>query len=97
MAITCLKTYDKLNEKASDIEYEADADFGEYSSPSFEAVVETVSKARPGQAIMSVERSVEELYGDSLTDEEKKEEVKRLKDEAGIIQRDEPNIMSPIE
>ena len=45
---------------------------------------------------MSVERSVEELYGDSLTDEEKKEEVKRLKDEAGIIQKEEPNIMSPI-
>lgn len=96
VAITCLKTYDKLNSKASKIEYEADADFGEYSSPSFEAVVETVSKARPGQTIMSIERSVEELYGDSLTQKEKEEEVKRLKEEAGIIQKDEPNIMSPI-
>lgn len=96
VVITCLKTYDKLNQKASKIEYEADADFGEYSSPSFEAVVETVSKARPGQTIMSIERSVEELYGDSLTQKEKEEEVKRLKEEAGIIQKDEPSIMSPI-
>ena len=45
---------------------------------------------------MSIERSVEELYGDSLTQKEKEEEVKRLKEEAGIIQKDEPNIMSPI-
>lgn len=39
---------------------------------------------------MSIERSVEELYGDSLTDEEKAEEVKRLKEEAGLIEKEEP-------
>ena len=61
VATVALMMYDKAQGKAAG-EYKASADFGEYSSPSFEAVVETVSKARPGQAIMSVEKSVEELY-----------------------------------
>ena len=61
VATIALMAYDKAQGKAAG-EYKASADFGEYSSPSFEAVVETVSKARPGQAIMSVEKSVEELY-----------------------------------
>ena len=96
LAKISMMTYDKFNKKTI-VEYEATADFGEYSSPSFEATVETISKARPGQVIMSIERSVEELYGDSLTEEEKEEEVKRLKEEAGIIQKNEPNIMEQIE
>lgn len=91
VAVMCLKAYDKAQYKTVN-KYEAKADFGEYSSPSFEAVVETVSKARPGQAVMSIERSVEELYGDSLSKEEKEEEIKRLKEEAGIIEKDEPSI-----
>lgn len=64
-------------------EYEASVKFGEYASPSFDAVVETVGKARTF-GVMSVERAVEEMYGDTWTDEEKAEEVKRLKDEQGI-------------
>lgn len=92
VAVMCLKAYDLAQGKEAG-DYEATADFGEYSSPSFEAVVETVSKARPGQAVISIERSVEELYGDSLTKEEKEEEVKRLKEEAGIIEKQEPSIM----
>lgn len=96
LAKISMMTYDKFNKKTI-VEYEATVDFGEYSSPSFEATVETISKARPGQVIMSIERSVEELYGDSLTEEEKEEEVKRLKEEAGIIQKNEPNIMEQIE
>lgn len=46
VAVMCLKVYDKAQNKSVG-DYEATADFGEYSSPSFEAVVETVSKARP--------------------------------------------------
>lgn len=38
--------------------------FGEYANPSFESQVETVTKAKQG-GIMSIERCVEELYGDS--------------------------------
>ncbi|MNW60419.1 hypothetical protein D3C74_384050 [compost metagenome] len=57
--------------------------FGEYASPSFDAVVETVGKARTF-GVMSIERAVEELYGDTWTDDEKAEEVTRLKEEQGI-------------
>lgn len=65
-------------------EYEVSISFGEYANPSFEATVETVGKARQ-QQIMSVERAVEEMYGDSLTAEEKALEVKRIQAEQGII------------
>ncbi|MCI8396166.1 MAG: capsid protein [Clostridia bacterium] len=61
VAVMCLKAYDRAQGKEVG-DYEATANFGEYSSPSFEAVVETISKARPGQSVMSIERSVEELY-----------------------------------
>lgn len=63
-------------------------EFGEYANPSFEAQVETVGKAKTG-GIMSIERCVEELYGDSMTDEEKQEEIARLKAEQGIIETEE--------
>ena len=92
----CLKTYDLAQEKTAG-EYEAIVDFKEYANPSFEATVETVSKARPGQNVMSIEKTVDTMYGDSLTKEEKEAEVKRLKEEAGIIEKEEPNIMEPLE
>ena len=47
--------------------------FGEYANPSFESQVETISKAKSG-GIMSVEASVEELYGDTKDEEWKLEE-----------------------
>ena len=46
---------------------------------------------------MIIEKTVDTMYGDSLTKEEKEEEVKRLKEEAGIIQKEEPNIMGTLE
>lgn len=92
----CLKTYDLAQRKAAG-EYEVIVDFKEYANPSFEATVETVSKARPGQNVMSIEKTIDTMYGDSLTKEEKEEEVKRLKEESGIIEKEEPNIMSPLE
>ena len=42
---------------------------------------------------MSIEQSVEELYGDSLTKEQKEKEVQRLKEEAGILVVEEPSIV----
>lgn len=95
LVTACLKCYDLAQGKTAG-EYKVSVDFKEYANPSFEAIVETVSKARPGQNVMSVEKSVDTMYGDSMTKEEKEEEVKRLKEESGIIQREEPNIMSPI-
>lgn len=63
---------------------ECDVTFGEYANPSFESQVETVGKAKT-QGIMSIEASVDELYGDSRDDEWKKKEVARLKAEQGIV------------
>ena len=64
-------------------------DFSEYANPSFESQVETVGKAKT-QGIMSVEASVEELYGDTKDEEWKKNEVARLKAEQGISDEQEP-------
>lgn len=72
-------------------EYEPSVTFGEYASPSFDNVVETVGKART-YGIMSLERSVEEMYGDTWTDEEKATEVQRLKEEQGLVEVDEPEV-----
>ncbi|KJB88588.1 capsid protein [Paenibacillus sp. E194] len=91
---TVLKVYDTMRGRGVG-DYKPSIKFGEYASPSFDAVVETVGKARTF-GIMSVERAVEELYGDTWTDEEKAEEVQRLKDEQGIsveepaLNRDDP-------
>ena len=41
---------------------------------------------------MSIEASVEELYGDSKDEEWKKAEVSRLKAEQGIAEMEEPGI-----
>lgn len=65
--------------------------FGEYANPSFESQVETVAKAKQG-GIMSIERCVEELYGDTLDDHCKEEEVARLKAEQGIQDMEEPAV-----
>ncbi|MCY9734158.1 capsid protein [Paenibacillus alvei] len=78
-----LKVYDTMHSRSAG-EYKPSIKFGEYASPSFDAVVETVGKARTF-GIMSVERAVEELYGDTWTDEEKAGEVQRLKDEQGLL------------
>ena len=69
-----------------------DIPFGEYANPSFESQVETLAKARPGVALMSVEAQVEELYGDSRDDEWKREEIARLKAEQGIAEVAEPGV-----
>ena len=65
--------------------------FGEYANPSFVSQVETVAKAKQG-GIMSIERCVEELYGDSLDEHCKQEEITRLKAEQGIQEMEEPGV-----
>ena len=71
---------------------EAEVTFGEYANPSFESQIETVGKAKT-QGVMSIESIVEELYGDSKTDEWKTEEVKRIKNEQGIVELEEPSMV----
>lgn len=85
-----LKAYATLNEQPVE-DIDADVPFGEYANPSFESQVETVTKARTGQ-IMSIEASVEELYGDTRDNEWKAEEVIRLKTEQGIVEMKEPEL-----
>lgn len=96
-AIPCLidvvfKAFDTLRMQPVE-DTEIDFGFGEYANPSFESQVETVSKAKTG-GIMSIEASVEELYGDSKDEEWKKEEVARLKAEQGIVEMEEPSLQS---
>ncbi len=63
--------------------------FGEYANPSFESQVETIGKGRT-QNIMSIEACVDELYGDTKTEEWKSAEVSRIKAEIGVESISEP-------
>lgn len=87
----CLNAYHLLMKEAIE-EVHVDIPFAEYANPSFESQVETLSKARPGAPVMSVEAQVEELYGDTKDEEWKKEEIGRLKAEQGIAELDEPGV-----
>lgn len=88
LAERSLKVYDMIGGAAPG-EYEATVKFGEYASPDFGTTVEVISKAKQA-GVMSIEQSIEELYGDTWTQEDKDEEVKRLKEEQGIIGLEEP-------
>jgi len=83
-----LKVYD-TTEKRTPGEYQEGItiSFGEYASPDFDSTVEVVGKAK-SYGIMSLEQCIEELYGDTWTDEEKALEVKRIKQEDSVV--DEP-------
>lgn len=89
-----IKAYQQyLNEPLEDTK--AEVTFGEYANPSFESQVETVSKAKTG-GIMSIEASVDELYGDTKDEAWKKDEVARIKAEQGIVQVEEPALNTAI-
>lgn len=86
-----LKMDDLINERDLG-QYNISVNFGEYANPSFEAQVETIGKAKQ-QGVMSIETLVEQLYGDTWTDQQKKEEVQRLKKEQGY-EVEEPSVPS---
>lgn len=83
---TTLKVYDNMK-KRTPKDYEVSVTFGEYASPDFGSVVEVVGKAK-SYGVMSLEQCIEELYGDTWTDEEKALEVKRIREGDAVI--DEP-------
>lgn len=85
-----IKTYEVLTGQAV-TEQKVEIPFGEYANPSFESQVETVSKGKQG-GIMSIEAAVEELYGDSKDTEWKTDEIKRLKQEQGIMETEVPEV-----
>lgn len=68
-------------------EIAVNVDFGEYATPSFESVVETMSNPNTP---MSIEAKVEEIWGNSKDDDWKKEEVARIKEQTGVAMLDEP-------
>ena len=88
-----LRTQDNMLGKTPPEEgYEATFEWGQYANPSFEAQVETLVKAKQGQ-IMSTEKIVDELYGDSMGEDEKAEEVARIMAEyGGGTAMEEPSI-----
>lgn len=93
---TALQSMDIFNQKNPREIEDIEVSFGEYANPSFEAVVETVAKARPGSPVMSIEASIEEMYGDSKDDDWKAEEVRRLKEQQGIADDiEEPGMNVP--
>lgn len=87
----CINAYHILLNQPIEV-VEVEIPFGEYANPSFESQVETLSKARPGASIMSIEAQVEEMWGDSKDEAWKAEEVKRLKTEQGIAEMEDPGI-----
>lgn len=93
---TVLKSRAQMEKKSLTEDVEISLKFGEYANPSFEAQVETVSKGKQG-GIMSIEASVEELYGDSKDEGWKAEEVARLKAEQGIVDIEEPAVNFDLE
>lgn len=87
---TVLKAYNEFYRKPVK-PLDVTVEFGDYANPSFESQIETISKARQGQ-IMSVDAAVDELYGDDKDDTWKQEEIKRLKEELGIGEVEEPGV-----
>lgn len=82
---------DNILHKRTVEEVKVDIPFGEYANPSFESQVETVVKGKQG-GIMSIEASVEELYGDTKEEKWKQDEIARLKAEQGIAEVEEPGV-----
>lgn len=80
------KSYYILKKQAKDGP-EVTVTFGEYANPSFEAMVETLSNPNTP---MSIEAKVEEMWGDSKDEEWKAEEVRRIKEQSGVVMLDEP-------
>lgn len=90
-----INSFNVLNRRPIE-EIAVNVPFGEYANPSFESQVETVSKAKTS-GIMSIEASVDELYGDSKDEQWKSEEVTRLKSEQGISEVDEPYVNTDLD
>lgn len=72
-------------------DYEASVSFGEYASPDFGSVAEIVGQAKT-MGIMSLEQAIEELYGDTWTDEEKALEVKRIRQGDMVVDETAANV-----
>lgn len=93
---TSLKMQQQLKQAKPSEDIKFEVKFGEYDSPSFDSQIDTVSKAK-NNGIMSIETSIDELYGDSKDEKWKKEEVARIKEEQGITMMNEPSINEDVD
>ena len=92
LADVIFKTMANMAKATPEESYDSTFEWGQYANPAFEAMVETIGKARQYQ-IMSIEQCVEELYGDTMSEEDKEEEVERLKTEQNPpLQVDQPAV-----
>ena len=85
-----LKVNDLAHGKAPG-EYDVSVQFGEYAAPDFASTVEVVGKAVT-YGIMSKRKAIDEMYGDTITDEEKEEELKEIAKDNGSTEIEEPLI-----
>lgn len=89
------KTLDinSLKDGHSTQDCEINVSFGEYATPSFDTVLETLSNPN---APLSIEAKVEELWADTKDDDWKAEEVLRLKEQMGIVSMDIPSLQDEV-
>lgn len=73
-----LMVHDNMSKRTAG-EYQASVQFGEYASPDFDSMVDTVGRAK-SLGLMSIEKAIDELYGDSMSEEEKTLEIQRIRD-----------------
>ena len=85
---TVFKSLDTLNQVTVE-ETETSVEFGDYANAWLESQIVTVGKAK-SSAIMSNEAVVDELYGDTKTEEWKQEEINRLNARDGVEMMEEP-------
>lgn len=84
-----LRCQDNLIAKGKQLQdYEVTVNFGEYASPGFDQTLMMVIQAADA-GVMSLETQVEEIWGDKKTPEWKAEEVERLKEMRGLVQRED--------
>ncbi len=87
---TTMKVYDNMKNKHPG-DYKVTVSFGEYASPDFGSVAEVVGQAK-ALGIMSLEQAIQELYGDTWTDEEKALEVQRIRQGDHVVDEPATNI-----
>lgn len=93
---TTLQSMDQMADKPPRAKASINVKFGEFDTPSFDSQIDSISKAKNG-GIMSLQTSIDELYGDSKDEKWKKEELARLKEEQGITMMDEPSINDDVD
>ena len=46
---------------------------------------------------MSIEKCIDELYGDTMSDEDKEIEIQRIKEQNGMLETEEPKVIDNLD